>query len=391
VTGRTLHCDETTIKTRRPPFRQASLEGAADVTTTILAALTALLLLATGLSFLRVAHGFVRIFSFPRLQFLAAALVLLAVGLAFLPPGGWRWFTLLGLIVVIGVQSACIAQFLPVRAKQSVRFEGDPNGPDTVSILSANIKQSNRNYAAALRLAEEADADLALFMETDEAWVDALEPLAVRYPHVVRHPLENAYGMVLFSKLPLSSIDSDYLVMEGVPSIVATVRLRDGQRFRLFCVHPEPPVPHIDSLGRDAELVKVAALVTSQALPAVVTGDLNDVAWSNTTRLFQRLSRLLDPRVGRGFFNTFDARFVFMRWPLDHLFHDVRFRLVEMKRLPAGGSDHFPMYFKLGLARGPGEAEMPDEADESDREEAREIVAEANQLDRDPIGVDWES
>ncbi len=362
-----------------------------DLTTTILAGLTALLLLATGLSFLRVAHGFVRIFSFPRLQFLAVALVLLAIALATLPPSGWRWFIDVGLIVVIGVQATCIAQFLPVRRQQSVRFEGDPNGPDTVSVLSANIKQSNRNYAAALALADTADADLALFMETDQAWVDALEPLAARYPHVVRHPLENAYGMVLFSRLPLENVVSEYLVMEGIPSIVATVRLRDGQRFRLYCVHPEPPVPHIDSVGRDAELVKIASLVTGQKLPAIVTGDLNDVAWSNTTRLFQRLSRLLDPRVGRGFYNTFDARFFFMRWPLDHLFHDVRFRLVDMQRLPAGGSDHFPMYFKLGLARGPGDAEMPDEADESDREEARDITAEAKQLDRDPIGVDWES
>ncbi|WP_062206389.1 endonuclease/exonuclease/phosphatase family protein [Aureimonas sp. AU12] len=361
------------------------------MTTTILAGLTALLLLATGLSFLRVAHGFVRIFSFPRLQFLAVALVLLAIALATLPPSGWRWFIDVGLIVVIGVQATCIAQFLPVRRQQSVRFEGDPNGPDTVSVLSANIKQSNRNYAAALALADTADADLALFMETDQAWVDALEPLAARYPHVVRHPLENAYGMVLFSRLPLENVVSEYLVMEGIPSIVATVRLRDGQRFRLYCVHPEPPVPHIDSVGRDAELVKIASLVTGQKLPAIVTGDLNDVAWSNTTRLFQRLSRLLDPRVGRGFYNTFDARFFFMRWPLDHLFHDVRFRLVDMQRLPAGGSDHFPMYFKLGLARGPGDAEMPDEADESDREEARDITAEAKQLDRDPIGVDWES
>lgn len=377
---------------RRPVAAiKAAEQGGPDLTTTILAGLTALLLLATGLSFLRVAHGFVRIFSFPRLQFLAIALVLLVLALATLPPGGWRWFTDLGLIVVIGVQATCIAQFLPVRRKQSVRFEGDPNGPDTVSLLSANIKQSNRNYAAALALADKADADLALFMETDQAWVDALEPLAARYPHVVRHPLENAYGMVLFSRLPLENVVSDYLVMEGVPSIVATVRLRDGQRFRLFCVHPEPPVPHIDSVGRDAELVKVASLVTGQKLPAIVTGDLNDVAWSNTTRLFQRLSRLLDPRVGRGFYNTFDARFFFMRWPLDHLFHDVRFRLVDMQRLPAGGSDHFPMYFKLGLARGPGDAEMPDEADESDREEAREITAEAKQLDRDPIGVDWEN
>ena len=44
----------------------------------VLACLTLVLVIATALSFLRVAHGIVRVFSFPRLQVLLATLVLLA-------------------------------------------------------------------------------------------------------------------------------------------------------------------------------------------------------------------------------------------------------------------------------------------------------------------------
>ncbi|MFD2238669.1 endonuclease/exonuclease/phosphatase family protein [Aureimonas populi] len=358
--------------------------------TTSVATLTFLAAAATILSFLKIPHGFVRVFSFPRIQILLVALGLLVVTFVWIEDGVLDAILVVTLVSVIVAQGFSIAQFTPLRGKESIQYEGDPDGPNTVSILSFNVKESNEKFALAIETTRRSDPDLALFMETDRKWADALEPLRERYPHVVSHPLENSYGMILFSRLELVEARVDYLVMDEVPSIVATVALRDGQRFRLYCIHPEPPVPHVDSLGRDAELVVVAGLVENDTLPALVTGDLNDVAWSNTTRLFQRLSRLLDPRVGRGFYNTFDARFFFLRWPLDHLFHDARFHLVEMKRMPASGSDHFPMYFKLALTGRSDEAEMPDEADENDREEAREIRREGRKLERDPVGTDWE-
>jgi endonuclease/exonuclease/phosphatase (EEP) superfamily protein YafD len=74
------------------------------------------------------------------------------------------------------------------------------------------------------------------------------------------------------------------------------VALPDGRHFRLHVLHPEPPIPFEDTLGRDGELILTAREVRSDTLPAIVTGDLNDVAWSRTTRRFQRLSGLLDPR-----------------------------------------------------------------------------------------------
>ncbi len=87
-------------------------------------------------------------------------------------------------------------------------------------------------------------------------------------------------------------------------------------------MHPEPPLPKKDADERDAELLLVAREVKQRGNPALVAGDLNDVAWSHTTRLFQRLSGLLDPRVGRGIYATFHTGHWIVRWPLDHLFHD---------------------------------------------------------------------
>ncbi len=121
------------------------------------------------------------------------------------------------------------------------------------------------------------------------------------------------------------------------------------------------------------------------------SGDLNDVAWSTTTRRFQRLSCLLNPRVGRGFYPTFNAFYPFLRWPLDHLFHDPKFRLNNMQRLPAIGSDHFSMLFSLALTAGPGDSVLPELPRDGEEGEVTEMIDEAKEMDREPIGTDWET
>lgn len=108
-----------------------------------------------------------------------------------------------------------------------------------------------------------------------------------------------------------------------------------------------------------------------------VAGDFNDVAWSDTTKLFQELSGLLDPRIGRGFYATFHARYPPLRWPLDHAFHSEHLALVEMRRLDAGGSDHFPILLELAVVPAAAfEQERPD-AEAEDHEQADEIIDEA--------------
>jgi hypothetical protein len=87
----------------------------------------------------------------------------------------------------------------------------------------------------------------------------------------------------------------------------------------------------------------IAREVKARGGPAIVAGDFNDVAWSHTSRLMQRTGGLLDPRVGRGLYNTFDATLPLLRYPLDHIFHTEHFTLAELRRLPFIGSDHFPM------------------------------------------------
>jgi hypothetical protein len=102
-------------------------------------------------------------------------------------------------------------------------------------------------------------------------------------------------------------------------------------------------------MARDAEVVVLGREIDEQTehRPTLIAGDFNDVAWSHTTDLFIKLSGLLDPRKGRGLFNTFHADYPLFRFPLDHVFHSNDFRLVALEVLGYVGSDHFPVLPEL--------------------------------------------
>jgi endonuclease/exonuclease/phosphatase (EEP) superfamily protein YafD len=199
------------------------------------------------------------------------------------------------------------------------------------------------------------------------------------YVYSLREPLVNKYGMLLYSRLELLDPQVKYLLREGIPSMHMQVRLRSGAVIRLHGVHPEPPAPTEadSSLPRDAELLIVGRDVKEHNTPTIVAGDLNDVAWSYTTGLFQKISSLLDPRKGRGMFNTFHAKIPIMRWSLDHVFHSRHFLLVDLQRLPAFGSDHFPVYVRLLLKPEVGVSQESPPSDEEDEETARKKIKKA--------------
>jgi endonuclease/exonuclease/phosphatase (EEP) superfamily protein YafD len=170
-----------------------------------------------------------------------------------------------------------------------------------------------------------------------------------------------------------------FLLKQDIPSIRTGVRLRSGEVVTLYGLHPEPPAPSEaeTSLPRDAELVLAGREIAEGPGSAIIAGDFNDVAWSHTSRLFRRISRLLDPRIGRGMYNTFHARYWPLRWPLDHIFVSDTFVLRRLQRLPAFGSDHFPVYVALDHAPAARAVQDPPSPDADDHAEARDKLMRA--------------
>ncbi|GAA4404847.1 endonuclease/exonuclease/phosphatase family protein [Nibrella viscosa] len=346
-----------------------------------------LIVLASFINLLRIDYWWIRMWDFPHLQLTALAFLGLCGWLIWVHHYNWpNYLVPIFLGAAMVYQAWMIVPYTRVHQVQVPPVQVSDSGQAghdlaEISLLIANILMENNRYGDILQLAQQQNPDIILILEANEGWCQALKPLEPHYPHRLLHPMDNTYGMLLYSKLPVQNPKLRFLIENHVPSIHAQLILKNGQSIHFFGVHPEPPSPteHYRSTERDAELVMVGREARRLKDPVIVAGDLNDVAWSHTTRLFQRISGLLDPRVGRGLFNTYHAQYFFVRWPLDHIFVSKHFRLVHIERMPACGSDHFPMFVTLQLnaaANTPTDLPKPDE---DDLEEAAEKVDKAKE------------
>lgn len=320
---------------------------------------------------------------FPRLQILVLGLIAFVLLVVWDQPWDlWREIIFIALIAALAYQLKMVLPYTFIWKKQVKKVRKHQLNPDKqISLIVCNVLTPNHKYHLLVEQIQKHQPDLVLTLETDLIWQKALAVIEKDYPYRMPVPLDNLYGMHLYSKLELKDTEVKFILSDEIPSIHTTVILRSGQPVQLYCLHPKPPSPTEakDSTLRDAELLMVGDQIKDLDESCIVMGDLNDVAWSRTTRLFQRISGLLDPRVGRRYINTFHADYPMFRWSLDHVFHSTDFALVHMERLPHVGSDHFPVYVVLQTGRVFEQVQDKLEQTDADEQEAQEAIQEGIQ------------
>jgi endonuclease/exonuclease/phosphatase (EEP) superfamily protein YafD len=341
----------------------------------LLLALSAVLVLLTLLPLWETDRWWVRLWDFPRLQ-VALLLMICILLVAWVGPRKGRvfWTATGAMLAALAWQATHFIAYLPPWPKQVANIANCPPGR-SIELLNANVLLDNHRFGELIALVERTDPDVVLLLEPGLDWERAIRPLHSRYSFRIGEPVPNSYGMILLSRLPMEA-QLLHRMQPGVPSIRARLRWSGGEAIDLHGVHPEPPVVGDDSGERDAELVAVGREVRASGRATLVLGDLNDVAWSRTSRLFLDVSGMNDPRVGRGLYPTFNARYPLLRWPLDHMFVTPHFGLQQLDRLDAIGSDHFPILYRVCLTQPAGRRLVPVKASREVREDAREEVKE---------------
>jgi endonuclease/exonuclease/phosphatase (EEP) superfamily protein YafD len=338
----------------------------------------AVAVMLTILPMLKFSDWWIRIGDFPRLQILFLGLAVIILSLVIFYP-----FDTLNLFLIGLLGAACVYQLywiLPYLFiyPNEVQIAKNADEADSVTLLISNVLMDNKDTDKLVSLINEVSPDVLLLAEVNEFWIDSISEIEKKFPFTVIKPLDNTCGMALYSKLELIEPELKFIVEDDVPSIHTRVKLRSGREIKLHCLHPNPPGPteNEKSAERDAELLIVGKMIKETDDPTIVCGDLNDVAWSRTTTQFQRISGLLDPRIGRGLFNSFHAEIPLLRMPLDHVFHSNHFRLIEIKRMPYIGSDHFPIFIALNFQNGAEFEQKEPEANSDEKIEAEEKINE---------------
>lgn len=222
-----------------------------------------------------------------------------------------------------------------------------------IKIFAFNVYQANNNIDLLLASIKIKDPDIILLLETDEKWYKGIGRTKSKYPYIVKEIKSDTYGLMLLSKLPLNQAKIHHLISNKIPSVEVELKI-DNHHVRILGLHPEPPIfgERTTSINKDEEIIAAASYLNTipkeEAL--ILIGDLNDVAWSNTSNQFRKITNMKDPRIGRGMFATFPA-YSPIKFPLDHIYCTPHFDLVDYAILGSMGSDHHAIFiiFQLNL------------------------------------------
>jgi len=332
-------------------------------------------LVTVTLSLIKDDYWIFKLLEYPRFQKLVFILMTL-LGWTAVLPFEKQWYKIVTALLLISA-FYLLYKIWPytIFYKKEMHHVNNTEGKPELKIYSANVLQTNTHYQKILGQIKVEDPDIIFLLETNKAWADALSSLDSQYQYSLKLPLENTYGLLFFSRLEFEKAEIKYLVKNDLPSIDVILKLNTGDKIQLWGIHPEPPVPgeSLTATAKDKELMKIAFKARACKIPCIVFGDLNDVAWSHTTELFRKTSGLLDPRRGRGFYSTFSAHHLLIRYPLDYIFCSSHFGLISMRRMPKNGSDHFATSSHLVLNKNLAMIQDAPEADTEELKEAQEI------------------
>ena len=270
------------------------------------------------------------LFTHFRVQLIAALVALIVV---FAVRRAYRWCLALG--VSAAINAVPLVPYLSLAAAPVAAMP-------TLSLLAVNVRYDNSESTNLLASIAEADPDVVLLVEFTDDWRARLASLSAGYPYSILHPRHDAFGIALYSRYPLEAASE--LTLETTVAIDARVAAPRGS-VHVVGVHLRAPTSRARAHERNVQLEALARHVAAIDEPLAVLGDLNISPYSPYFTDLLAASGLRDARSSVDF--TWPTFFPLLGIPIDHCLVSDGLAVAQYARLPAFGSDHYPVLARL--------------------------------------------
>lgn len=217
-----------------------------------------------------------------------------------------------------------------------------------IKILLINVNSPNTNYRAVGNYIQRISPDILALEEINDRWIAELLPILRSYPHFKEVSQENNFGLGLYSKIPLEDMQVKYFASDLIPSLVGKITL-DGQMVSLIFTHPMPPGTLEHYHWHNTQLEQIGLLKPSLEKNIILIGDLNATSWSYPFQKLKKDLELKDSRQGFGLQTSWPSFLPYAGITIDHCLVSKNLKILERKVGPSVGSDHLPVFIRLGL------------------------------------------
>jgi len=294
--------------------------------------------LATVLALFSRWHWFAELFSHFRLYYLLAQAVLIMV---FLNTRRYIWLIA---TVLLALPNAwyVVPYLLPLLPGQASALAA----PASPQIVVVNLGYRNTEHQRLLDYVDGQRPEILVLSEYTPDWDAVLAEGLSEYPHSLRRPRPDPFGMAVFSRRPFLEAGTLDLGV-GQAENIRLRALLAGREISLFAVHLYPPTSPERAVRRLRQLERLAGEVAAAPVPRLVTGDLNLTPFSPHFHQLLSRSNLLDARQAQGLHMTWPSLPLPLWIPIDHALADPGIGVADVRIGPAIGSDHYPLEIVL--------------------------------------------
>jgi len=282
-------------------------------------------------------HRYLELFSHFRLQYLAVSLVL---ALIFLAMRDRMWASVM--LLVTAVNAAPVAMWYLAASDRPDAIDAQ------ISLLHANVYSGNSNAQALQQLIAAERPDIIVLQEITEAWSAAMEALHDEYPHRHVQPRYDNFGIGVYARQPLQSVDVVDSPPYGFPSLIFRQSL-NGRIVTYVTTHPIPPLGKEGFEARNEQLASIADVIASISGPKLLIGDLNTTMWAEHYEQLVESTGLRNARYGFGVIPTWPRQLPFAKIPIDHCLVSDDIAVLDIRSGPNIGSDHLPLPVTLAI------------------------------------------